>query len=86
MAVYFNLNDNEISKELLVNTFNMIFDNEGRLVLNDHSITSPGIESQKSPAFALLQNTVANSRDEFGIDETLTECKVRFFFKCNNLI
>ena len=47
MAAYFNLNNNEISKELLVNTFNMIFDNQGRLVLNDLSITSPGNESQK---------------------------------------
>ena len=86
MAAYFNLNNNGILKELLVNTFNMIFDNQGRLVLNDLSITSPGNESQKSPAFVLLQNTIANSRNEFGIDETLTECKVRIFFKRNNPI
>ena len=35
MAVYFNLNNNEISKDLLVNKFNMILDNQGRLVLSD---------------------------------------------------
>ena len=36
MAVYVNLNNNEISKNLLVNKFNMILDNEGRAMLNDH--------------------------------------------------
>ena len=36
MAVYINLNNNEISKNLLVNKFNMILDNEGRAMLNDH--------------------------------------------------
>ena len=35
MAVYFNLNNNEISKELVVNKFNMILDNQGKLMLND---------------------------------------------------
>ena len=35
MAAYFNLNNNDISKELLVNKFNMILDNQGRLVLNN---------------------------------------------------
>ena len=38
MAAYFNLNNNEISKELLVNKFNMILDNQGRLVLNDQGV------------------------------------------------
>ena len=47
MAAYFNLNNNEISKELLVNKFNMILDNQGRLVLNDQNITSPHTELQK---------------------------------------
>ena len=37
MAAYLNLNNNEISKELLVNKFNMILDNQGRLVLNERS-------------------------------------------------
>ena len=41
MALYFNLNNNETSKELLINKFNMILDNQGGLVLNDQSITSP---------------------------------------------
>ena len=35
MAVYFNLNNNEISKELVVNKFNMILDNQGKLMLNN---------------------------------------------------
>ena len=35
MAVYFNLNNNEISKNLLVTKFNMILDNQGRAMLND---------------------------------------------------
>ena len=35
MAAYFNLNNNEISKNLLVNNFNMILDNQGRAMLND---------------------------------------------------
>ena len=48
MAVYFNLNNYEISKELLVNTFNMMLDNQGRLRLNDQSITSPHNEPQRS--------------------------------------
>ena len=33
MAAYFNLNNNEISKNLLVNKFNMILDNQGRAML-----------------------------------------------------
>ena len=55
MAAYFNLNNNEISKELLVNKFNMIFDNQGRLVLNDRSVTSPHNEPQRSPGFLQKQ-------------------------------
>ena len=35
MAAYVNLNNNEISKNLLVNKFNMILDIEGRAMLND---------------------------------------------------
>ena len=35
MAAYFNLINNEISKNLLVNKFNMILDNQGRAMLND---------------------------------------------------
>ena len=55
MAAYFNLNNNEISKELLVNKFNVILDNQGRFVLNDQSNTSPHNESQRSPRFVQKQ-------------------------------
>ena len=55
MAAYFKLNCNEISKELLVNKFNMILGNQGRLVLNDQSITSPHNEPQRSPGFVQKQ-------------------------------
>ena len=55
MAAYFNLNNNEISKELLVNKFNMILDSQGRLVLNDQKIPSPHIELQRSPTFVQKQ-------------------------------
>ena len=41
MAVYFNLNNNEISKEILVNKFNLILDNQSRLMLNDKKIHLP---------------------------------------------
>ena len=34
MAAYFNLNNNEISKKILVNKFN-ILDNQGRVMVND---------------------------------------------------
>ena len=47
MAASFNLNNNEISKELLVNKFNMIFNNQG--------ITSPFNEPQRSPEFVQKQ-------------------------------
>ena len=50
MAAYFNLNNNEISKELLVNKFNMILGNQGRLVLNNQKISS-----QRSPGFVQKQ-------------------------------
>ena len=48
MTTYFNLNNNEISKELLVNKFNMILDNRGRLMLNDQKIPLPN-KPQRSP-------------------------------------
>ena len=57
IAAYFNLNNNGILKELLVNKFNMILDNQGRLVLNDQSITSPDNESQRSPKFVQKQSS-----------------------------
>ena len=41
MVAYFNLNNNEISKEHLVNKFNMILGNPGRLMLNDQNIPLP---------------------------------------------
>ena len=44
MAAHYNLNNNEISKDLLVNKFNMILDNQGRLVLNDQKISLPHSE------------------------------------------
>ena len=49
MAAYFNLNNNEISKELLVNKFNMMLGNQGRLVLNVQIITSSHSEPTRSP-------------------------------------
>ena len=42
-------------KQLLVNNFNMIMDNQDRLVLNDQSITSPHNEPQRSPEFVQKQ-------------------------------
>ena len=53
-AAYFNLNNNGILKELLVNKFNMILDNQARLVLNEH-ITSSDNEPQRSPKFVQKQ-------------------------------
>ena len=72
MAAYFNLNNNEISKELSVNKLNMILDNECRLVINDQSITSPHNEPQRSPGFASPENTIAmaNNSGEFKLDGT----------------
>ena len=55
MTAYFNLNNNEISKELLVNKFNMILDNQGRLVLNDQKTPSPHNEPQRSRGFVQKQ-------------------------------
>ena len=54
MVAMFNQNNNEISKELLVNKFN-ILDDRGRLVLNDQSITLPHNEPQRSPEFVQEQ-------------------------------
>ena len=53
MAVYFNLNNDKISKELLVNRISMILDNQGRLGLNDEKIPSPHNEPQRSRGFVL---------------------------------
>ena len=36
--------------------------------------------------FVSPQNTITNSSDEFGLDETLTECKVNIFLKHTNFI
>ena len=55
MAAYFNLNNNKISKELLVKKFNVILDNQSKLVLNDQSITLPHNKPQTSPEFAQKQ-------------------------------
>ena len=55
MAAHFNLNNNEIPKELLVNKFNMILDNQGRLVLNDQKTPSPHNEPQRSRGFVQKQ-------------------------------
>ena len=49
IAAHFSLNINDISKELLVNKFKMILDNQGRHVLNGQSITSPHNGPQRSP-------------------------------------
>ena len=54
-AAYFNLNNNGILKELLVNKFNMILDNQGRLVLSEQSITLSDNEPQRSPKFVQKQ-------------------------------
>ena len=85
MAAYYNLNTNKISKELLVNRFNLILYNQGRLVLNNQSISSLHNEPQRSPGFVSPQNTLANRSDELGQDETSTECKVSIFLKVATL-
>ena len=48
MTAYFNLNNNEISKELLVNKFNIILNNQVGLMLNDQKIPLPN-KPQRSP-------------------------------------
>ena len=48
MTAYFNLNNNEIPKELLVIKFNNVLDNQGRLMLNDQKIPLPN-KPQRSP-------------------------------------
>ena len=55
MAVYFNLNNNEISKELLVKKLKMIWGNQGRLMLNDQMVSLPHNEPQRSPGFVQKQ-------------------------------
>ena len=55
MAAYFNLNNNEISKERLVNKFNIILDNQGRLMLNDRKIPLSN-EPQRSLGFVQKQS------------------------------
>ena len=59
MAAYISLNKKELNK------FNMILDNQGRLVLNDQSITPPHNQSQRS-GFVSPQN----SSGEFRLNET----------------
>ena len=49
------MNNNEISKELLDNKFNMMLDNQGRLVLNDQKTPSQLNEPQISPGFVKEQ-------------------------------
>ena len=68
-------------KWLLVNKFNMILDNYDRLLVHDHSITSPHNELQRSLGFVQFvspQNTTTDSGGEFGLDKVSTECKVFF--------
>ena len=55
MTSYFNSNNSEISKELLVNKFNMILNNQGRLVLNHQKVFSPYNKIQRSPGFLQKQ-------------------------------
>ena len=38
---------------------------------------------ERLPLFVLPQNTIANSSGEFGLDNTLTECKVSFIKQSN---
>ena len=45
----------KISKELLDNKFNMILDNQGRLVLNHQKTPWPYNEPQRSPGFVQKQ-------------------------------
>ena len=52
MATYFNLNDK----------FEMILDNQGRLVLSDESILSPHNEPERSHGFVLEETLPALSR------------------------
>ena len=49
------MNNNEISKELLDNKFNMMLDNQGRLKLYDQKTPSPRNEPQISPGFVKKQ-------------------------------
>ena len=56
MSAYFNLNNNVVSKGLLVNKFKMTLDSLGGLVLNYQSITSPNSDAQRSPGFDQKQH------------------------------
>ena len=51
------MNNNKISKEHLVNKFNMILDNQRRIMLNNQKISLPD-ETQKSPGFVQKQSCV----------------------------
>ena len=53
MAAYLNLSNNKIPKDDMI--FDMILDNQSRLVLNDQSITSPYNKPQRSPKFVQKQ-------------------------------
>ena len=55
MVAYFTLNNNEISKEHLVNKFNMILDNQGRFMMNDQKIPLSN-EPQRSLGFVQKQS------------------------------
>ena len=55
MTAYFNLNKNDILKELLVNISKMILDNQSRRVLNDQKISLPHNEPQIPPMFVQKQ-------------------------------
>ena len=62
MAVSCNLNNKEISKELLVNKFNMTEDNQCGLKLNDQKIPLPN-EPQRSPGFAQKQPAEVSDKE-----------------------
>ena len=51
MAAYFNLTNNEISKELLVNKFSMILENQCKHVVNDPKFILPRKEPQTFSVF-----------------------------------
>ena len=65
MAAYFNLNSNEILRELSVNKVNMILDKQGRIVLNEQSISSPHKETQRSPQFFSTSKYLATNSSQF---------------------
>ena len=71
MAAYFNLNSNEILRELSVNKVNMILDKQGRIVLNEQSISSPHKETQRSPQFFSTSKYLATNTSQFKTIKTL---------------